>query len=132
MNKKWIAFFTLLIFFLQSEAQEKVYKDLSASEFKSKLETTQQEVLLDLRTPDEISKGVIPGSVNLDYFKKDFENQIAKLDHNKTYFLYCAVGGRSGETLELMKKLGFREVYNLSGGFTAWKKAKYPVEPPKK
>lgn len=102
-------------------------RDLSVTEFKTKLDATPEAVLLDLRTSDEISKGTIPSATQIDYFRKDFETEIAKLDRNKTYFLYCAAGGRSTETADLMQKLGFTKVFNLKDGFTAWKKAKMPV-----
>jgi rhodanese-related sulfurtransferase len=117
----------LMSFFLNGRAQENIYRDLTVPEFKTKMDSVSKEVLLDLRTPEEISKGIIPGAVNLDYFKRDFEKQLAGLDRAKPYFLYCTGGGRSGETLELMKKLGFKEVYNLKDGFTGWTKNKMPV-----
>ena len=114
-------------------AQKKVFKDLNAAEFKTGIDTRNDNVvILDVRTPDEISKGVIPGAVFLDYFQKDFEKQVSKLDRNKTYYVYCASGARSGETMQIMKKNGFKEAYNLKGGFGAWKKANYVSEAPKK
>jgi rhodanese-related sulfurtransferase len=74
-----------------------------------------------------LKQGIIPGATNIDYFSKDFEDRIAKLDPSKTYLLYCASGGRSTETMDLMKANGFKCVYNLDGGFTQWKKQKMPV-----
>jgi phage shock protein E len=112
-----------------SYAQNKVYHDLSASDFKTKLEATPSGILIDLRTPDETAKGIIPNAIQLDYFRKDFEKEVIKLDKNKTYFLYCASGGRSTETAELMAKHGFKQVYNLKEGFTGWKKQKMPITP---
>jgi phage shock protein E len=108
-------------------AQHRVAEDLTVAVFKSKMDSLSGEVLLDLRTPDELTKGVIPGAVNLDYFRKDFEAAIGRLDKDKTYFIYCAVGGRSTETGVLMSRLGFKHVYNLKDGFTGWKKQKMPV-----
>lgn len=113
-------------------SQDKVYKDLSVPAFKSKLDSLSGEVLLDLRTPDELKNGVIPGATYLDYFRLDFEKEVSKLDKDKIYFVYCAAGGRSAETMELMSKHGFKGVYNLKDGFTAWKKKKMPVESVKK
>jgi phage shock protein E len=119
--------FLLIISAYAGYAQGTVAEDLSVAAFKSKMDSMEDEVLLDLRTPDEIARGVIPGSVNIDYFKKDFEAVIGKLDRNKTYFVYCAGGSRSAETAELMTRLGFKRVYNLPEGFTGWKKQKMPV-----
>jgi len=84
-------------------------------------------MLIDLRTPDETKKGLIPGATQLDYLAKDAEVQIAKLDKTKTYLIYCAGGGRSEECANLMKSLGFLHVVNLQKGFDAWKKAGYPI-----
>ncbi len=120
-------------FLFTVNAQKKVFKDLNAAEFKTGVDAKNANVvILDVRTPDEISKGVIPGAVFLDYFQKDFEKQVSKLDPNKTYYVYCASGARSGETMQIMKKNGFKEAYNLKGGFGSWKKANYPSEAPKK
>lgn len=129
---KIFTFFLLALVYHHAVAQENIYRNLSVKEFKAGLDSVSDEVLLDLRTPEEISKGIIPGAINIDYFNLDFEKQVAKLDRNKIYFLYCAVGGRSGETIELMEKLGFREVYNLNEGFTGWQKHKFPIEKAKK
>ena len=118
----------LILLSIPSLGQQKEFKTLTAEEFKTKLEANKSAVLLDLRTDDELKNGVIPGATQLDYFKLDFEEQIKKLDKNKTYFLYCAVGGRSSETLELMKANGFTKVYHLKDGFNGWKKKNYPVE----
>jgi rhodanese-related sulfurtransferase len=85
--------------------------------------------IIDLRTTKEIeSKGKIKGSAQLDYLAKDSEEQIKKLDKNKTYLIYCAGGGRSSEAAELMQKLGFKEVVNLEKGFDDWKKKGFEIE----
>jgi phage shock protein E len=112
-------------------SQQVTFQDVSSEKFKVQMDLAAADgVLVDLRTPDELKKGIIPNSVNIDYFRKDFEKQIAALDKSKTYFLYCAVGGRSTETAELMVKLGFKKVYNLKEGFSGWRKKKFPVSLP--
>ena len=39
--------------------------------------------------------------------------QIDELDKNKTYLVYCKVGGRSGMAMDLMGELGFQKIYNI-------------------
>ncbi len=100
----------------------------SAEEFK-KLIDSKKATLIDLRTDNEVtSKGTIPGSIHLDFLKKDAEEAIDKLDKTKTYLIYCAGGGRSSDAAELMKKKGFKEVVNLSKGFDDWKKNGFATE----
>jgi len=83
----------------------------------------EKATLIDLRTTDEISrKGMIKGATQLDFLDKNAEANVAKLDRNKTYLIYCAGGGRSGDCTELMQKLGFKSVINLEKGFDDWRK----------
>lgn len=109
-------------------AQHKtVAQDLSAEEFKAKLEATKDAILIDLRTPEEVKKGTLPNAMVIDFFGKDFEKKFAALDKNKTYFIYCASGGRSGETKELMIQNGFKAVFHMPEGFNGWSRKKLPV-----
>lgn len=112
----------LLLFITQiSFAQNKIAKDVSVKEF-SKLIAAGKGTLLDVRTPGEIAKGSIKGSVNLDFFDDNFENKLDQLDKTKPVYVYCAAGGRSSDAMDMMKKKGFVEVYNLLGGYNAWVK----------
>ncbi|MFN5224057.1 MAG: rhodanese-like domain-containing protein [Bacteroidota bacterium] len=112
----------LLFFFTQlSFAQNKIAKDVSVKEF-SKLITTGKGTLLDVRTPGEIAKGSIKGSVNMDFFDDNFESKLDQLDKTKPVYVYCASGGRSSDAMDMMKKQGFVAVYNLLGGYNAWVK----------
>ena len=105
-----------------------IIRNVSVEEFSNVMDSLQGEVLIDLRTPDELKLGKIPGAMVIDYFGPDYEPAIQKLDKDKVYMLYCAGGGRSGETAELMSKMGFKRIYNLESGFNGWVKKKMPVE----
>ena len=85
-------------------------------------------ILVDVRTPKEFSNGYIAGAININLFDDDFSEKILKLDSSKTIYVYCASGGRSSEAAELLLKSGFKNVYNLEGGITRWKKGNLPVE----
>ena len=84
-------------------------------------------VIFDIRTPGEFKGGRIDGSTNLDFYSDDFREQVKKLDRDKTYLVYCASGGRSHESLGLLRKLGFKTVFHLQDGIQGWLKAGMPV-----
>ena len=67
----------------------------------------------------------------VDLEKWQVVQKLKQLDKNKTYLLYCRSGNRSGKTLKVMKKLGFKSAYNMQGGMKAWIRANYPVSAPK-
>jgi len=84
--------------------------------------------LVDVRTPEETANGMIEGAQNIDFRSPDFKDYISKLDKNKPVAVYCGAGGRSGKTSQMLQELGFKEIYDLSGGFTQWEAEKYPVD----
>jgi rhodanese-related sulfurtransferase len=95
-------------------------KDLMPDEFKA-LGHKENAIVLDVRTPGEIDEGYIDGAdLFIDYNGCCFNEEIAKLDKNKTYLVYCRSGGRSCSAADLMVKNGFKEVYNLKGGIKNW------------
>lgn len=98
-----------------------VAKNVSVAEF-AELIKNENGIILDVRTEGEVAAGAIDGSINIDYYSDDFQAEIDKLDKTKPIYVYCAVGGRSGNAMKMMAKKGFLEVYNLSGGYNAWVK----------
>lgn len=123
----FLVLITVASFSQETTAQSKNTIDVSVSEFKALMDSLKGEVLIDLRTPEELRKGKIAGAVVINFFGDDFEPAIEALDPNKTYLLYCASGGRSGETAQLLEKKGFKKIYNLETGFNGWTREKMPV-----
>ena len=84
-------------------------------------------IVLDVRTPKEFAEGHIEGAVNVNFFDKDFAEQLTRLDTSKTYLLHCRSGGRSTKSLPILERVGFTNVVHLDGGFKAWNSAGLPV-----
>lgn len=96
------------------------YENISAETFKS-LITKEDHILLDVRTPEEYVEGEIAGHQLINFKAADFPQQIDKLDKAKNYLVYCRSGNRSGQTCQLMERMGFTgDLYNLDGGIQAW------------
>jgi rhodanese-related sulfurtransferase len=132
MKKLILIMVALVSFTMKTNAQAKnsaVVTNLSSERFKAIISNDKTGMILDLRTTEEItSKGFIKGAVQLDFLAKDAEVKIDKLDKTKTYYIYCASGGRSGDCADYMEKHGFKKVYNLEKGFSEWLQKGFPVE----
>lgn len=129
--KKLILVLAALVSINVSNAQSKdaVVTNLSSERFKAIIANDKGGTIIDLRTTEELEKkGFIKGAVQLDYLAKDSEKQIDKLDKNKTYYIYCAGGGRSSECATYMEKNGFKRVYTLEKGLSEWLQKGFPVE----
>lgn len=110
----------------QSEEQTFVFKNVDAKEFNDLINSGKGQ-LLDVRTQGEVDNGKIAGATHYDFFGNEFQAQISKLDKKQPVYVYCASGNRSGQAMNMMKEMGFTEVYNLSGGIGAWTSEGLPL-----
>ena len=69
--------------------------------------------VIDVRTAEEFADGHVTGAVNLDLENGVFPAELADLDKNARYALYCRSGRRSAMAAELMATAGFTEVHDL-------------------
>jgi rhodanese-related sulfurtransferase len=83
--------------------------------------------IIDLRTDKEFARGRIPGAKNIEANKR-IRWKLYKLTKKKAYMVYCKNGKTGKRIMALMKKLRFKEVYNIADGITAWKRRKYPLK----
>ena len=79
------------------------------------------DILIDVRTLEEVNDSQIPNSINIDYYHNSFEKSLDSLDKNFNYFIYCRSGNRSMKTVNILKSKGFENAFNLQGGIIAWK-----------
>lgn len=99
-----------------------VAQDVNIAEFEAKV-AEGHVIILDVRTAGEVSEGHIPNAINVDYYATDFKMKVDHLDRDRTILLYCAAGSRSSKAMKLMSDMGFKALYNLKGGYSAWKSA---------
>jgi rhodanese-related sulfurtransferase len=100
--------------------------NLSVDEFSAKA-AEPGVVTLDVRTPGEFAEGYIQGARLIDFQSGNFENEIATLDKNATYAVYCRSGNRSGQAVKVMQDAGFTSVFNMNGGVIDWVNAGLPL-----
>lgn len=66
--------------------------------------------IIDVRTPSEFAGGHVEGAINFDVQSPDFANQIASLDPNGSYLVYCRSGRRSADAAQQMMSAGLTVV----------------------
>jgi phage shock protein E len=84
-------------------------------------------VILDVRTPEEFAEGHIEGAVMIDFYSDTFDAELAALDPDVSYVVYCRSGNRSGQTITKMEQIGFQSVEDIDGGVVAWASAGLPL-----
>lgn len=92
------------------------------------LVNTQDAVLVDVRETKEYDGGRVPNAVHIPLSQLPARaGELAKFQ-GRPVIAYCASGNRSRMAGAALAKVGFKDVYNLNGGFRAWKDAGLPVE----
>lgn len=95
--------------------------DLTQEQWVSQLSGDDNAVILDVRTAREVADGIIPKAIHLDIYKgQEFIDELEKLDKDKSYYVYCRSGNRSGQACSIMNQLGIANAYNLMGGMLEW------------
>jgi len=111
---------------LVAEALEEI-PEITGNELRNKLSAEPGYYLIDVRETHELEKGYIPNASHLS--RGILEPNIERLipDHNAEIILYCGGGGRSALAALSLKKMGYKKVSSLAGGFGLWAQQGFPV-----
>ena len=127
MKKSLVLLISLfLVFAYGCSSEPKSNFSLPPKEFAEKINQLTASPVIDVRTPGEYLDGHLLKATNIDWNSDDFEARISQLDKSQPVFVYCQGGGRSEEAAKQMRSDGFKEVYELNGGFGEWQNAKLP------
>ena len=77
-------------------------------------------MLLDVRTTKEYGKGHIPGAVHIPL--DEIGDRIKKVKKDKELVVYCQSGTRSIWAIKRLMGMGYKNLVNLKGGYSAWQK----------
>lgn len=95
--------------------QRSIMKTLTEEEFKAGYRKAQ---LIDVREPNEFESGHILGARNIPL--SQFRQRYKEIRPDKPVYLYCQNSVRSGRAAQMLKRKGYKEIYNLKGGFKKW------------
>ena len=96
-------------------------KEARPDQVDAQLKTSEPPVLVDIREPDEVQQGIIPGAVVIPrgYLELRVERRVP--DHDQPVVVYCASGVRSVFAAKTLEQMGYSNVASLAGGFEGWK-----------
>ena len=121
----WLALFVMVIYSFIG-ARLRGYTNANPA-LVTQLINQQDAVILDVREDNEFASGHIVNSIHIPLgYLKDRMKDLDKYK-SKPIIVGCKTGQRSGHACATLKKQGFEQVYNLSGGVTAWKADNLPL-----
>tara|TARA_Y100000590_G_scaffold70201_2_gene76625 strand:+ start:6177 stop:6545 length:369 start_codon:yes stop_codon:yes gene_type:complete len=102
-------------------------REIGIVEVKNKIDKKENFLLIDVREESEWLEGKIPEAI---YFGKGIierDIEANEPDKEKEMILYCQGGFRSALAADSLQKMGYRNVFSMSGGFGEWSKNNFPV-----
>lgn len=105
---------------LVDEAKKQI-KEIDAAELNRMQRSGGEFTLIDVREPDEVAQGAIPGAVPVPRGVLEHKIDTVTTDKNAPIVCYCGGGGRSALAASNLKKMGFKNVMSLAGGYKGWK-----------
>jgi len=135
-SKHWmlvVAFLAVTYFLIHDviEASLRKYKTISPMLTVTRL-NTGNPIIVDVREASEFSKGHIGDAIHIPLASID--NQLKKIDIYKQddVIVVCHTGMRSASACTKLIKLGFENVFLMTGGMQSWEENKLPVVAKKK
>ncbi|MBN2336491.1 MBL fold metallo-hydrolase [Candidatus Bathyarchaeota archaeon] len=97
---------------------------ITVAELKHRI-SKENMMVLDVRSLEEYGSGHIEGSKHI--YAGTVEQHGDKVPRDRPVAVICKSGTRSGFASSMLLRMGYRNIYNVLGGMTAWGKAGYPV-----
>jgi GrxC family glutaredoxin len=91
------------------------------------LSNHKDAVFVDVRTDQEYREGHVLYALHTPLGLINTKLKDLAKYKNRPLVVYCRTGNRSGQAGAILKKQGFGEVYNLTGGILAWQSANLPL-----
>lgn len=91
--------------------------EISVQELEALRKANGDILILDVRNPDEYTICNLAGHL---IPLKELPSRLNELNPDQHIIIHCHAGGRSRRATEFLIQQGFKNVYNLRGGITAW------------
>jgi rhodanese-related sulfurtransferase len=95
-------------------------QEIRPPDLKMMLDAGEDFTLVDVREADEQAKGIIPGAVKLPRGILERDIDQVTTDKDRKIVLYCGGGYRSALAAVNLKKMGYKNVISMDGGWRGW------------
>lgn len=110
----------LVVFLTMSNASFAGATDISQAELMQRIEAGHEQLILDVRSPEEYKGGHIPGAINIPHDQLGSRLAVIGSHRNKEVVLYCRSGRRVAIAADILQSAGFSKLLHLEGDMYDW------------
>jgi rhodanese-related sulfurtransferase len=122
------AFVVVLAMLIKAEFEHQTLKSCQLDPTAAiRIMNGKDAMVLDVREASDYGNGHLKNAKNIPL--SALHDKLDELSgyRTKPVLTYCRSGNLSGKACRLLKKSGFTEVYNISGGIAGWQDANLPL-----
>jgi rhodanese-related sulfurtransferase len=101
------------------EAKQEI-QEIGPGDLRQMQQAGDDFILVDVREREEQARGTIPDAICMPRGILEVNIDQITTDKDKKLVLYCGGGSRSALSGWMLKKMGFRKVISLAGGYRGW------------
>lgn len=90
--------------------------DISQNEIINIIKNNEDVILLDVRSRQEYNEGHLRGAINIPVYELQYRSKNELKNKNSIIIAYCSAGIRSRKAVNILKRLGYKNLYNVEGG----------------
>lgn len=91
-------------------------ENLTKEEVKQMMKNNSNTILLDVRSYQEYEEGHLENAINIPTYELYRNAPRILKDKNCTIITYCTIGIRSKNAINILRKMGYKNLYHLEGG----------------
>ena len=99
---------------------EPTFGSIHPSETKRRLMQGEKLNMIDVREPEEVAAGMIPGAKHIPLGELLFRH--SEIPQTGEIIMICRSGGRAGRACEYLTAQGYQGLKNMTGGMLEWEK----------
>lgn len=110
----------IIVLFVVNKIQGKGINNINTAQLKEMIAGKSKEYYyVDVRTPGEFSTKKIKGFKNIPL--NDLANRMDQIPKDKKIVVICQSGARSTAASRQLKKAGYNDIFNVTGGMNLWR-----------
>lgn len=113
---------------LVKEAKASTWRTIDINKALELIEEQEGLVVLDVREPAEFKAGHLPRAINIPPRVLELKIGQKVKEKDTPILIYGGTDGRSSLAAYSLKRMGYINIYNMWGGFMAWKERGFPIE----